>query len=167
MLRTVLYVLVGFLLFSSNPAAAQSAKSIVGSWAVTSALITDAAGNKSDTFGPEPQGLMIFTADGRYSLIIMRGDLPPIAANSRLKGTPEEYRAIVTGSNAHFGTYSVDEKAGAIIFNVERATFPNWNGKSQTRPFSVQGDELRYQVPAPSTGSGRAELVWKRLKPAQ
>jgi hypothetical protein len=48
----------------------------------------------------------MFDANGRFSLIIMRGDLPKYASNKRVDGTPDEYKATVTGSLAYFGTYT-------------------------------------------------------------
>ena len=65
MLRIALLAGAALLAASfSHPAAAQSAKALVGTWAPGSAVTTDAAGNKADSFGPRPQGMLIFTADG-------------------------------------------------------------------------------------------------------
>jgi hypothetical protein len=150
----------------SPTAFAQSAKSLAGAYAGVAFKQTDSSGKTSDVFGPKPRAMMVLTPDGRYSIVVMRDDLPKLASNSRLKGTPEENRAVVAGSIAHFGRYTVDEKAKTITFQVEASTFANWDGQAQKRPFSAKGDELVYKVPAPSTGMGSAEVTWKRLKPA-
>ena len=166
MMRTIVCGAAAVLLLSvSNPAAAQSAKSLVGSWASVSSITTDGAGSKSDTFGANPRGMLVFTADGRYSLIITSASLPKLAANARTKGTAAENQSVVAGSIAHFGRYTVDEKEKLLTFHVQSATFANWNGQAQKRPFSVKGDQLVYRVATPSTGVGTSELVWKRLKP--
>ena len=166
MMRTLVCAAAAVLLLSvSNPAAAQSAKSLVGSWAPVSSTNIDGAGKKTDTFGANPRGMLVFTADGRYSLIITSASLPKFAANARTKGTAAENQSVVVGSIAHFGKYTVDEKEKAFTFHVQSATFANWNGQAQKRPFSVKGDQLVYKVPTPSTGVGTSELVWKRLKP--
>jgi len=149
----------------SHPAAAQSAKALVGAWAPAAAVVIDANGNKTDTFGPRPTGMLIFTADGQYTAVIRRADLPKFAGAARTKGTAEENQAVVAGSIAHYGRYSVDEKDKTVTFYVQASTFANWDGLAQRRPFTVRGDELIYRVPSPSTGSGSAELVWKRIKP--
>lgn len=165
MLRTIVYVAAAVLLASvSNPAAAQSAKSLVGSWAPVSAQSVD-GGQKTEIFGPRPTGMLIFSADGRYALVIRREDVPKIAANARLKATADESLAIVRASIAHYGRYTVDEKDKSITFHVQGSTYANWDGQAQKRPFSVKGDQLMYKVPAPSTGGASGELVWKRLKP--
>jgi len=144
----------------------QSAESLAGAYAGVAFKQTDASGKTSDVFGTNPRAMMVLTADGRYSIIVMRDKLPKFASNSRIKGTAEENSAVVAGSIAHFGRYTVDQKENAIIFQVESSTFPNWDGQPQKRPFSVKGDELTYRVPVASTGAGTAEITWKRLKPA-
>lgn len=144
-------------------AQAQGAKSVIGTWAPVSAVVTDPSGKKSNAFGDNPRGILVFMPDGRYTLTIMEGSLPKFASNNRAKGTAEENRAVVAGSIAHIGRYSVDEKSNTLTFHVETSTYANWEGQSQKRTFSISKDELRYQVPAASVG-GTAELVWKRLK---
>jgi Lipocalin-like domain len=87
---------LGLALCSSN-AIGQSAKDLVGTWTIASA----------EAFGPNPKGLLIFEPNGRYSLMLMRADLPKYASNNRAQGTSEEYKAIGAGSISYFGTYSV------------------------------------------------------------
>jgi Lipocalin-like domain len=102
-------------------------------------------------------------ADGHYVLVIARADLPKVASNNRTTATPEENKAIVQGSGAHFGTVSVNAADKTITFKIETSLFPNWDGTEQKRPFTVTGDELTYTVPAAS-GGGIATVVWKRAK---
>ena len=149
------------LAMPAGDAAAQGAKSIVGSWALVSTDNVDASGKRTPIFGPNPRGLLVFTSDDRYTLTIMRASLPRFASNNRNKGSAEENQAVVMGSIAHFGKYKVEDKA--IVFNVESSTYANWDGAPQRRPFSVSGDQLKYSVPVASVG-GTADLVWKRIK---
>ena len=87
----------------------QSAKSlkeqIVGTWNFVVAEATAPDGKKSFPFGETPKGILIFTADGRFAQIHVAGDVPKIASNNRLTGTPEEYAAIMRRSLSVFGTY--------------------------------------------------------------
>jgi len=151
------------LAVAAGDAAAQGAKSLAGTWALVSATTTDASGKKTPTFGDNARGEMILTADGRYMIVITRANLPKFAANSRDKGTTDENMAVVQGSIAHFGKIVVSEADKALTFQVETATYPNWNGMSQKRPFTVSGDELKYHVPTASAG-GTADVVWRRVK---
>jgi Lipocalin-like domain len=141
------------LIFSLNSAFAQLAKDVVGTWTLVS----------TDAYGPNPKGSVNFDSNGRFTLILMRSDLPKYASNNRTQGTTAEYKATVEGSLAYFGTYSV----GGTDLNVhiEGSTFPNWIGTDQKRiNLSVAGDELKYTQPTPSGGGPAAPLVWKRVK---
>jgi hypothetical protein len=82
---------------------------LVGTWSFVIAEITAANGKKSLPFGDKPKGMIIFTADGHFSQVHVAGGLPRIASNNRLAGTAEDNKAIVAGTLAQFGTYSVDE----------------------------------------------------------
>ena len=75
-----------------------------------------------------------------------------------MDGSPEEYKAVVQGSIAHFGTYTVNEADRTITFHIQTSTFPNWNGAVQKRPFTLKGDELKWTTPAAS-GGGSGEVV--------
>ncbi len=114
-------------------------------------------------YGPNPQGLVIFDGNGHYALVNARADQPKIASNNRMEGTPEEYKAIVQGSIAHFGRYTRNEADKTITFQIQTSTFPNWNGTVQKRPFILMGDELRWTTPAAS-GGGSGEVVLRRAK---
>ena len=81
------------LALSAGAAAAQPANSlkdqIVGSWNFVVAEVTAPDGKKSFPFGETPKGILIFTPDGRFAQIHVAGDVPKIASNNRLTGTPE------------------------------------------------------------------------------
>jgi hypothetical protein len=167
--RTTLTAISAALLLAGlaapvRDAAAQGAKSLVGTWTIVSADNIDASGKKTPFFGPNPRGSLIFTSNGRYSLWLGAASLPKIASNNRAKGTAEENQAVVAGSIAHFGKYTVDEKDKSFTFHVETSTYPNWDGTTQKRAFTVSGSELKYTNPVASAGGGRVDLVMKRVK---
>jgi hypothetical protein len=136
-------------------------KELVGTWTVVSNETTTPDGKKTQPFGSKPVGILTFDSEGRYALQICSPNRPKFAANNRMNGTPEEYKAAVHGCNPHGEHYSVAD--GAITFKIEHAMFANWEGTEQKRPFTIKGDELTYKVPTASTG-GTAELVWKKAK---
>ena len=145
-------------------AVAQTAKDLVGSWTLVS-IRTEQGGNKVEPFGPQPKGALMLEGNGRFSIVIVRPGLPKFAANSRMAGTPEENKAVVQGSLAYFGTYSVSEADKTLALQIEGSTFPNWEGADQKRQsFTLAGDELKYVNPTPSTGMGTAQVVWKRAR---
>ena len=137
---------------------------LVGAWTLVSIIATDKAGNKSDRRGPNPKGLLIFEASGRYSILTSRADLPNFAIDNVNQGTAEENKAVMTGMIANVGTWSVDEKTKTITTNVEAGSFPNLNGKTQTRVVSsLTADELRY-VNGASVSGTVDEATWRRAK---
>ncbi len=138
----------------ATPAAAQSIKSVAGTYSVVSI----------PAYGENARGMLVLGADGRYSLIAGRTTLPKFAANSRVKGTADENKAVIDGSIAHFGTYTVDDGGKSITFNIKMSTFPNWDGTSAKRALKVSGDQLTYTVAAPSAGGPPNDVVWKRVK---
>jgi hypothetical protein len=132
-----------------------------GTWRLDSS-ITEKDGTKTDQFGSAAAGMMTLDAGGRFMLTIIGPDLPKFAANNRAAGTPEENRAVVGKSIAMLGTYSVSEKT--LIFKVERATFPNWDGTEQRRVIvTADGNELKY-VTANASGGGTAIVTWQRAR---
>ncbi len=137
---------------------------LVGAWTLVSIIATDKAGNKSDRRGPNPKGLLIFDASGRFSILTSRADLQNFAINNVNQGTAEENKAVMTGMIANVGTWSVDEKTKTITTNIDAGSFPNLNGKTQTRVISaLTADELRY-VNGASVSGTVDEATWRRAK---
>ena len=156
--------LVGLAVSFTLPTFAQQANDLIGAWTLVSITLNQ-DGKKTDMYGPSPQGQQIVDASGLYSLVIIRSDLPKFASSNREAGTPEENKAVVQGSIAFFGTYTVDEAAKTLTQHVDSSTFPNWNGTDRKLSFTLSGDELHLTtVSKASTGTGTADLVWKRAK---
>lgn len=136
---------------------------IRGSWMLVS-MQNELDGKRTDVFGLNPKGSLILTPDGRFSIILMSATLPKFAANNRKRGTAEENQAVVQGSVAFFGSYSVaNEKENMVQLNIEGCTFPNWTGEVQKRIMVVKGDEMNFTTPAAAIG-GTNHLVFKRAR---
>lgn len=163
MRSSLLVFLILTLVGAPIGAKAQSSKDIVGSWGFLLNETTKADGTKVDTYGAKPKGIIMFDAGGHFSLFIANPERPKFVSGSRLQGTADEYKAVVQGSISYFGKYSIDEEAKAIKFEIEASSFPNWDGVTQTRPFSISGDELRFTNASGSSG-GSVLVVMKRLK---
>lgn len=133
---------------------------IVGTWTYVAVDVVAADGSRTPMYGPNPSGMAVFDAAGHYMLLTARRNQAKFASNNRLEGTPDENKSVVHGSIAHFGSYSVDEAGRTITFKIETSTFPNWNGTTQKRPFTVSGDELKWVTPGSS--GGMAEVVLHR-----
>ena len=167
MLRTIAALLA--LALPAGAAAAQPATSlkdqIVGAWNFVVAEVTAPDGKKSFPFGETPKGILIFTADGRFAQIHVAGDVPRIASNNRLTGTPEEYAAIMRRSLSVFGTYTVDEANKTVTYHIVSASFPNWEGETQTRAIDkLTADEFVNTNRSVAGGRGSASNLYRRVK---
>ena len=154
-------VAAALAILMSTVAFAQGAGEVVGTWRFVSS-IRDSDGGKIDTYGTGAEGVMVLDAGGRYSITIIGAGLPKFASGAVFRGTAEENAAVLGRSNAHFGTYSVDPAGKTLSFNTERGTFPNGDGTSQKRAFTLRGDELQYVIPLPTGGA--SVVTWRRAK---
>jgi Lipocalin-like domain len=152
-------LIFGFAL-PRQEASAQTTGDLVGTWRLVSVTV-EQGDEKGDVMGPNPKGLLMFDDGGHFSVSTFRQDLPKFASDNRLAATAEESSAVVSGSLAHYGTYS--EAEDVLVFHIECSTFPNWDGTDQKGLFAISGDDLTYTTPG-STGMGLIQLVWKRVR---
>jgi hypothetical protein len=161
---TVLLVILGVVLPSGDAFAQQKSlkEQLVGTWIYVSSTTTRADGSKTEN--PNLKAIVIYTSDGHFAFVSVRADLPKLANPDRALATPEEAKAVVAGSIAYFGTYSINEVDKVIIPKVEGSTYANMIGTDQKRIItSLTTDELRFTNPR--TGAGLTlEIVWKRAK---
>lgn len=136
---------------------------LVGTWIYVSSTITRPDGTKTDR--PNLKGIVIYTSDGHFALVSARADLPKLASNDTARATAEEAQAVVAGSIAYFGTYTVNEVDKVVIANVEAGTFANLVGGPEQRRIitSLTADELRFTNPRTPAGV-TLEFVWRRAK---
>jgi hypothetical protein len=147
--------------------AAAPSPDLAGSWILVECDNISPDGTRVHLYGDDPQGLLILQQDGRYAMQIVRRDRPKFAAGDKAKGTPDEYRAAALGYNAHYGRYRFDPDAKTVEFAIERANYPNWEGRpAQPNPAELKGDTLSYRVSAPTTGGPGvvSEVIWRRVE---
>jgi hypothetical protein len=131
---------------------AQNAQ-LQGTWKLVAADVVRPDGATAADYGPSPRGLAIFTADSQYVVQIYRAERTRFASNDRTRGTPEEYRDATLSISTHFGKYTVDQAKGTITFAITSASFPNLDGTTQVRPYTLKGDSLSWRVPPRQDGS--------------
>jgi hypothetical protein len=146
-------------------AAPPQSLSLEGTWVMDSAYEIQAGGVRTTNYGEHPNGLMMVDRSGRYSSQIFKRDRPPFKSGVKARGEPDEYRAAVLGSSTHFGRVRVDQARHELLFDVEAASFPNWEGKRQVREFTYRDGLLSYAVPASASSNGAvAYSVWRKVK---
>jgi len=136
------------------------ARQIVGTWSVESVYV-ERDGKRIERFSSHPQGIAIYDPNGRFASIIMRPNLPRFAAKSPMKGTADENKAIVQGSTAFYGKWSVDGKEHTLRVHVDGSSYPNWDGQDQKKTVSVSADRLKLCVAGQIGGTACA--IYKRL----
>jgi len=145
-------------------APAPDAPPLAGTWIMESAYEVLADGTRVTNYGPHPDGLMMIDSAGRYSIQIYRRDRPNFRSGIKAQGDPNEFRAAVLGSSTHFGRVSTDAAGRKLVFEVEAASFPNWQGQRQVREYSFRDGVLTYAVPASASGNGTiAWSVWRKV----
>jgi hypothetical protein len=156
------FLILTFLLAGAMVASAQT-PNIVGTWVLTGAekLLSD--GTRVPDYGENPHGLVVFTADGYYSVQIYRADRLKFSSGDKLKGTPEEYKQASLSTSVHFGRYTMDPAKQTITFHIDRSSFPNQDDTTQVRPYEMTGDELSWKV-APRPDGSIPITVLRRAK---
>jgi hypothetical protein len=123
--------------------------------------------NLTYPYGEDPQGLLLYTADGWMSASISRSDralLPPDVSFRKLE---ESVRAAAFTSYFHYaGRYRVVE--GDVIHYVTQSLNPNFPGTEQLRHAELDGQTL---VLSGKDQVGEItrfhSLVWHRLEATQ
>lgn len=143
---------------------AEELKSLEGTWVMASAYEVHPDGSRTTNYGEHPHGLLNVDASGRYNMQIFRPGRPAFASGDKARGTPGEYRQAVEGSSTHFGHVSIDRSKHQLVFDIEAASFPNWEGKRQVRDYTFKDGVLSYAVPTSASSSGViAYSTWRRV----
>jgi hypothetical protein len=136
--------------------------SLGGTWTLVAPDLLQPDGSRSHDYGDAPKGLLLIDRMGHYSLQLYRTDRPRFANPSKAKASAQEYRAAVMGSSTHYGTVVVEPGQHQLVFHIEGASFPNWEGQEQRRAYELHGDTLSYRVPPRPDGNVPVS-VWRRV----
>src|SRR5689334_19492025 len=72
---------------------------LVGSWSLVSTENTLPNGTRFSPF-ENGRGMLVFDRAGRFSWIVLRGEIPKFASGNRTQGTPEEMKGVAVGTLA-------------------------------------------------------------------
>jgi Lipocalin-like domain len=154
----------GLSVLPGNALAQQNSlkEQIVGAWTFVSSINTRADGSQYDPWGVDGKGTTMYDANGHFAFMLLRSDLPKVT--DRSKATPEQSKAVVDGSIAYYGTYTVDEPSKSVTLHIEGSTFSAFNGADQKRVItSITADEMK-TFNAITSGGTRADTIYKRAK---
>lgn len=108
-----------------------------------------------------PKDLLLIDGQGHYPLQIFKTERPAFHAADKAKGTPDEYQAAVMGSGTHCGTLRIEPDHDVLVFHIEGASFPSWEGQEQRRQYQLKDGVLGYRATARPDGDVPLS-VWRR-----
>jgi hypothetical protein len=156
-------VSTSLLVAAVSPAdAATVDPSMVGTWTLVAADVQHPDGSRARDYGAAPKGMLIIDAQGHYSLQIFKAERPRFASADKSAATAAEYKAAVMGSSTHFGTISIDPASSTLTFQIENASFPNWEGQQQKRTYELKDGELSYRV-VPRPNGDVPISIWRKV----
>jgi len=128
----------------SNKIKNMKKNNVAGTWSLISGYL-DNHGTRIDILGPHPGGMLVFTDDLHFIVIVHNPDIPKFASRDRANATPEEYKTAVTNSLGVYGTYTVDENGEFGEEHILGSTFQNMNGHTRGKneiAVKVEGNKL-------------------------
>lgn len=137
---------------------------VAGIWRLTSAYMDD-HGTRINVFGFHPSGMLIFTEDLHFIVVINNPDIPKFVSGDRSNATPEEYKTAVVNSLGVYGTYTIDENGDFVEEHVMGSTFPNMNGTSRggnELTEKVDGDRIMESLKI--ADGVNLNVVWQRAQ---
>lgn len=134
---------------------------LIGSWRLVSWTISYADGRATHPFGEEPDGLILYTADGAMSAAIARKDRPGFG-RSDIRNAPESERAAAHDSYfSYAGSWTLD--GDQVRHAVTLALNPDFVGTRQVRDVLLEGGQLTLSADEGSGEKARHHaLVWRR-----
>jgi len=113
---------------------------LVGSWKAVSFADVPDHGETVYPFGKSPSGLMIYTANGYFSISVMAGPNSIVPKDISAMSV-EDWRGLAQQFLSWFGTYRTSDSQ-TIVLHVNGSSWPAYNGTDQVRKCRVEGDNL-------------------------
>ena len=121
-------------------------------------VTAEQGGTQGEPYGSDPKGILMFDENGRYTLVLLRPDLPTFGSSNRTTGTPEENRAVVQGSIAHLvptrSRVAPPSSCASRPLRFQTGTEPSRNGRSRSQGANSSTRSQRRRVGAPPNWSG-------------
>jgi len=142
---------------------AESKHALVGTWKLVSAKNTTEKGEVKDQMGPNPIGVLTYTADGRVSVFMADSGRKPF---SKYPATAEEKIAALDTFFAYAGSYSL--AGDKLTHHIEICLVQAFVNTDQVRSVKLEGDRLTLRGGFLVGGvmyQPNNEVVWERMKP--
>jgi Lipocalin-like domain len=126
--------------------------SLIGTWKMVSWIVEDLeTGAKKDALGPDPVGMIAYSADGRVMVLVLKRDRQTPAGPVP---TSEEKITLYDSMFAYAGTFTVDQEK--VVHHIDMSWNQAWTGTHQIRFFNLRDGILTYVgAPAKNPMTGR------------
>jgi Lipocalin-like domain len=118
-------------------------------------------------WGKIPVGRLSYDEAGRVFAQLMNpgrrsvgGVFNREAAAAIADASADDMREMLTGFNAYFGTFEIDESSRTVIHHLQSALIPSWVGTDQRRKYEFSGRDQLILLNTASQADYR--LVWNR-----
>jgi Lipocalin-like domain len=143
-------------------------KKFIGVWKLISGESKDeGTGEVRYPWGKNPVGRLTYDDAGRVFAQLMNPGRRSVggmanrgAAAAIATASAEDMREMLTGFNAYFGTFDVDEPSRTVTHHLQSALIPSWVGTDQRRKYEFSGSNRLIMFNTASNASYR--LVWHR-----
>jgi Lipocalin-like domain len=149
---------------------------LAGTWRLQHWEITYGDGRASTLpYGREPEGFLLYTADGFMSGTIARAHRPPLSSESVRQAPEAERLAAFESFFQYAGPYELRRGTGPtgvqVVHRVQMALNPNFVGSEQVRDVHLEDGGKQLTLSASDTVPGSTvarhhRLVWQRAVPA-
>jgi Lipocalin-like domain len=115
-------------------------------------------------FGPDAQGIILYTRDGFMSTQLMRSGRKPFTGSDPHEVQDDELASAASGYLAYSGAFTITDDL-QIAHHIEVSLLPNWVHETQYHVAQLKGSRLELRPPEPTLIGGElrtANLVWRR-----
>jgi len=143
-------------------------RKFIGVWKLVSGVAKhEVTGAVRYPWGKNPVGRLSYDEAGRVFAQLMNpgrrsvgGAADRGSASAIESASAEDLREMLTGFNAYFGTFHIDEPSKTVIHHVQSALIPSWVGTDQRRKYEFSSkDEL---IILNTANQEAYRLVWQR-----
>jgi hypothetical protein len=134
---------------------------LVGTWKLVSASSATKTGERSETpYGPNPAGVLTYTADGRVTALISYGGRKPLSVGAQPEEQAEAFKTFL----AYAGRFALSGEQ--VTHYIEISSIQNYVNKELVRTVKFQDDRIiLITPPTPVNGKVQSvELIWQRLR---
>jgi len=132
---------------------------LLGRWQLQTYAREAPDGQRTEPFGPTPDGYINYSSDGRMYAILMRSDRAK--PTSGAAATEAEAARLHNTMVAYGGTYEI-VKDGEVIHHVDISWNEGLTDTDQVRYYVLKDDVLT--ITTPEMGGAPYVLVWKKVK---